>query len=165
MACHQKRKNCSMQRGGNYSMSSKKNARISYTELGQKVGLTSPAVTDRIRRMEDAGIISGYHAKVDLAKVGLPIMAVVRLGEVGGQSCAIRAEQLSQIEEVVECIRTTGDDSIIIKVVARSMDHLTAVLDQISQYGVPSTSIARADPMMRVVTDPTILHNELKFGG
>lgn len=137
-----------------------KNARVSYTELGQKVGLTSPAVTDRIRRMEEAGIITGYHAKVDLTKVGLPIMAIVRLGEVGGQSCAVRAEQISQIAEVIECIRTTGDDSIIVKVVARSMDHLTAVLDQISQYGVPSTSIARAEPMMRTVTDPNILHEQ-----
>ena len=126
-----------------------KNARISYTELGQRVGLTSPAVADRIRRMEDAGIISGYQATVNLAKVGLPVMAIVRLAELGGQSCEYAATQISQIKEVLECIRTTGDDSMVIKVVASSVDHLTEVLDQISLYGIPDTSIVRADPMIR----------------
>lgn len=125
-----------------------KNARISYTELGQRVGLTSPAVADRIRRMEDAGIISGYHAKVDLAKVGLPVMAVIRLREIGGQSCEYAAKQISEIKEVVECMRTTGDDSIVVKVVAASVDHLTMVLDRISRYGIPDTSIVRANPVI-----------------
>jgi len=137
-----------------------KNARISYTELGQRVGLTSPAVVDRIRRMEDAGIISGYQAKVNLARVGLPVMAIVRLAEIGGQSCDYAAAQISQIKEVLECIRTTGDDSMVIKVVASSVEHLTQVLDQISRYGIPDTSIARPDPMTRSVITQDIPNPE-----
>ena len=136
-----------------------KNARISYTELGQRVGLTSPAVADRIRRMEDAGIISGYQAKLNLAKVGLPVMAVVRLAEIGGQSCDYAATQIGQ--EVLECIRTTGDDSMIIKVAASSVDHLTQVLDQISRYGIPDTSIVRSEPMTRSVITQDIPNPEV----
>lgn len=138
-----------------------KNARISYTDLGQRVGLTSPAVADRIRRMEDAGIISGYQAKVNLAKVGLPVMAIVRLAEMGGQSCEYAATQISQIKEVLECIRTTGDDSMIIKVAASSVDHLTQVLDQISRYGIPDTSIVRSEPMTRSVITQDMPNPEL----
>ncbi|MEM8858727.1 MAG: Lrp/AsnC family transcriptional regulator [Chloroflexota bacterium] len=134
-----------------------KNARISFTELGQRVGLTSPAVADRVRRMEEAGIISGYHTKVNLAKIGLPIMAIVRLAEIGGQSCERAAAQVSQIEEVIECIRVTGDDSMVVKVVASSVDHLTQVLDQLSKYGIPNTSIARSRPMVRSVMTSNML--------
>jgi Lrp/AsnC family leucine-responsive transcriptional regulator len=143
--------------GWNLLSAIQENARISYTELGQQVGLTSPAVTDRIRRMEDAGIISGYHARIDYARIGLPVMAVIHLEEIGGHTCEYVAAQMSQMKEVIECIRTTGDDSMIIKVVASSVDHLTRVLDQISRYGIPNTTIARPNPMVRTVITPDVL--------
>ena len=62
------------------------NARLSYSELGQRVGLSAPAIADRIRKMEEAGIITGYRAEVNMSKLGLPVMAIVRLGSVAGQS-------------------------------------------------------------------------------
>ncbi len=134
-----------------------KNARITNTELGQRVGLTSSAVADRIHRMEDAGIIVGYHAKVDLAKVGLPVLAIVRLTTVAGLSCEYAASQVGQIPEVLECSRTTGDDSMIVKIAATSTDHLTKILDQVSRYGTPATSIVRAKPMIRSIISRDML--------
>src|SRR5437763_2081738 len=81
------------------------NARLSYSELGQRVGLSSPAVTDRVRRMEEAGLITGYHAEVNLTKLGLPILAIIRLGSFAGQSCNRMASQVSEIPEVLECYK------------------------------------------------------------
>ena len=135
------------------------NARLSYTELGQRVGLSLPAVTDRIRRMEEAGIITGYHAEVDFERVGLPVQGIVRLESIGGRSCDYVAEQANQIPEVMECDRVIGDDSIVVKVVATSINHLTKVIDQLSQYGVPTTSIVRSRPTRRYGISPEIVEH------
>jgi Lrp/AsnC family transcriptional regulator, leucine-responsive regulatory protein len=125
------------------------NARLSYTELGQRVGLSLPAVTERIRRMEEAGIITGYHAEVDFERVGLPVLAIVRLESLGGRSCDYVAAQVDKIPEVVECYRVIGDDSIVVQAVATSIKHLTRVIDRLSQYGIPTTSIVRSRPTKR----------------
>ena len=123
--------------------------RLSYSELGKRVALSSPAVADRMRRMEDAGIIAGYHAEVDTARLGLPVVAIVRLGSIGGQSCQRAVAQVSDIPEVLECYRVTGDDSVVVKVVATSVDHLARIIDQLSLHGIPATSIVRSNPMKR----------------
>jgi Lrp/AsnC family leucine-responsive transcriptional regulator len=133
------------------------NARLTYTELGQRVGLSLPAVTDRIRRMEAAGILRGYHAEVDLERVGLPVQAIVRLESIGGRSCDYVASQANQIPEVLECYRVIGEDSIVVNVVATSVNHLTRVIDQLSHYGIPTTSIVRSRPMKRHSLSPEIL--------
>ncbi|QBD77538.1 Lrp/AsnC family transcriptional regulator [Ktedonosporobacter rubrisoli] len=125
------------------------NARLSYHELGQRVGLSSPAVADRIRRMEEAGIISGYHAEVNLARVGLPIMALIRLKGMTGQSCQRVAAMASEIPEVIECYRVTGSDMVVIKAVASSVDHLESIVNQLNLYGLPSTSIVFSNPLQR----------------
>lgn len=140
-----------------------KNARLTNTELGQRVGLTSPAVADRIRRMEEAGIIEGYHAKVDLNKVGLSVLAIIRLQGIAGLSCEYAASQVSKIPEVIECNRTTGDDSMVVKVAATSTEHLTKILDQISRYGTPETSLVRSKPTIRSIITPEMLDNDGDF--
>ena len=136
------------------------NARLSYTELGQRVGLSLPAVTDRIRRMEEAGILTGYHAEVDFERVGLPVQAIVRLESLGGRSCDYVAEQANQIPEVVEIYRVIGDDSIVLRVAATTINHLTRVIDQLSQYGIPTTSIVRSRPTKRHVIAPEIFEHK-----
>jgi Lrp/AsnC family leucine-responsive transcriptional regulator len=141
-----------------------KNARLANTELGQRVGLTSPAVADRIRRMEEAGIIGGYHAKVDLEKVGLPVLAIVRLSAIAGLSCEYAASQVSRIPQVIECNRTTGNDSMVVKVAATSTEHLTKILDQLSRYGIPETSLVRSKPMTRSIITPDMLDNDASLG-
>ncbi len=133
------------------------NARISYTELGQRVGLSLPSVTERMRRMEEAGIITGYHAEVNLGKLGIPIQAIVHIQGIGGQSCSHTVAKVSEMPEVLECLRVTGDDSIIVKVIATSIEHLTRVIDQLSLSGIPTTSIIRPKPMTRHVTSHEIL--------
>jgi Lrp/AsnC family leucine-responsive transcriptional regulator len=122
------------------------NARLSYTELGQRVGLSLPSVAERVRKMEDAGIITGYHAEVNLGKLGVPVQAIIHLHGIGGQSCRRAVSKVSEMPEVMEYYRVTGNDSIIVKVVAISLDHLAKVIDQLSLYGIPATSIVRSTP-------------------
>ena len=88
--------------------------RISFNELGRKVGLSSPAVAERVRRMEEAGIILGYRAIVDQSRVGYPIMAFVRLSI--PVSFLAQADELAKsIPEVLECHHLTGSDGVILK--------------------------------------------------
>jgi Lrp/AsnC family transcriptional regulator, leucine-responsive regulatory protein len=134
------------------------NARLSYTELGQRVGLSLPAVTERIRRMEEAGIIAGYHAEVNMARVGLPVQAIIRLGNIGGQTCSGVVEEVSTIPEILECYRVIGSDSIVVKVAAASVDHLARVIDQLSVYGIATTSIVHAKPVKSHVTRGALEH-------
>ncbi|GLV59322.1 AsnC family transcriptional regulator [Dictyobacter sp. S3.2.2.5] len=133
------------------------NARLSYTELGQRIGLSLPSVAERVRKMEDAGIITGYHAEVNLSKLGMPVQAIIQLQGIGGQSCRNAVAQVWELPEVLECSRVTGNDSIIVKVVATSLDHLARVIDQLSLSGVPSTSIIRTRPMQRHLIPSEIL--------
>ena len=125
------------------------NARLSYSELGQRVGLSPPAVADRVRRMEETGLITGYHAEVNLTKVGLPILAIIRLGSFVGQSCNRVASQVSEIPEVLECYKVTGTDCVVVKVVATSIDHLERVIEQLSLSGPAATSLVFSRPMKR----------------
>jgi len=123
------------------------NARLSYTELGQRVGLSLPSVAERIRKMEEAGIIIGYHAEVDLSRLGLPILSLIRLGNFVGESCGRVAEQASDVPEVMECYKVTGDDCVVIKVVAASMPHLEQVIEQLSRFSIASTAIVFSRPL------------------
>lgn len=134
------------------------NARLSYTELGQRVGLSLPAVTERVRKMEEAGIISGYHAEVNLTRLGLPMLAIIRLGSFVGQSCNHVATQVSEIPEVLECYKVTGTDCVVVKVVAASIDHLERVIEQLSLHGTAATSLVFSRPMKRY----TITHELLE---
>ncbi len=136
------------------------NARLSYTELGQRVGLSLPSVAERVRKMEEAGLITGYHAEVNLAKLGVPVQAIIHLQGIGGQNCLHAVSQVNKLPEVLECYRVTGNDSIVVKAVATSLDHLARVIDQLSLYGIPATSIVRAKPMKR----HTVPHEILERG-
>jgi Lrp/AsnC family leucine-responsive transcriptional regulator len=124
-------------------------ARLSYTELGQRVGLSLPAVAERVRKMEAAGIVTGYHAEVDPGKLGVPVQAIIHLNSIGGQNCNRAVAQIKEIPEVLECYRLTGSDAVIVKAVATSLDHLARVIDQLSLQGIPATSIVRSKPMKR----------------
>lgn len=136
-----------------------KNARLSYSELGQRVGLSSPAVADRMRKMEEAGIITGYRAEVNMARLGLPVTAIVRLGSIAGQSCQRTASQVSEIPEVLEVYRVTGSDAVVLKVAAASVDHLERIIDRLTLYGQPTTSIVLSRPMQhRVISHAMLDH-------
>lgn len=138
------------------------NARLSYSELGQRVGLSAPAVADRIRRMEEAGVITGYHAEVNMGKLGLPVTAIVRLGSVAGQSCNLVARRVSEIPEVLECYRVTGNDSVIVKVVATSVAHLEQIIDQLTLHGQTTTSIVLSKPQQRYTITQALVESGVK---
>lgn len=133
-------------------------ARLSCAELGKRLGLSSPAVADRMRRMQEAGIITGYHTEVDPARLGLPIQAFVRLAMIGGGlSADSAATKAAEIPEVLECYRLTGSDSLMVKVVAVSVDHLAEIIDRLSSCGIPAASIIRSKPMKRLTIPRKLL--------
>lgn len=126
-------------------------ARLSYTELGHRVGLSSPAVTERVRKMEEAGIITGYHANIDLNKVGLPFMAIVHIKDVGWQRTKARQELMERIPEVLELYRSPGDDSMYVKIVSPSVEALTHIVCRLANYGTPTMSLITEDSLAQSV--------------
>jgi Lrp/AsnC family leucine-responsive transcriptional regulator len=122
------------------------NPRITMSALGRRVGLSSPAVTERVQRLERSGVITGYRVDVDPAALGLPVSAFVRVRPSGGQlpKIAALAESLGQVSE---CHRITGEDCFLIKVHAPTIDALEDVLDQFLQYGQTISSIVVTSPV------------------
>jgi len=121
-------------------------ARLSFNELGRRVGLSSPAVAERVRRMEDYGLITGYRAMLDPTKLGYPILAFIQLNITGEhhQRLTTVAHTLS---EIMECHHVTGQDSYLIKVIVSSMVHLEHVIAQLRHYGETTTSIVLSSPV------------------
>ncbi|MFF4011737.1 Lrp/AsnC family transcriptional regulator [Streptomyces sp. NPDC001717] len=117
-----------------------RDARISLSELGRRVSLGSSATTERVRQLEATGVITGYRAVVDLAKVGYPVLAVVRLKYPGNRHQPLR-RLLADRREILECLRTTGDDCYTLKVAATSMEHLEALMDELAGFGSTTTSV------------------------
>ncbi|GAA2132676.1 Lrp/AsnC family transcriptional regulator [Kitasatospora kazusensis] len=115
-------------------------ARISLSELGRRVRLSPSATTERVRQLEAMGVISGYHAVVDLARVGYPVLAVVRLKYPGNHHQPLR-RVLADRREILECLRTTGDDCYTLKVAATSMAHLETLMDELAGFGSTTTSV------------------------
>ncbi|RGD59524.1 Lrp/AsnC family transcriptional regulator [Kitasatospora xanthocidica] len=115
-------------------------ARVSLSELGRRVSLSPSATTERVRNLESLGVITGYHATVDLAKVGYPVLAVVRLKYPGNRHEPLR-RLLADRREVLECLRTTGDDCYTLKVAATSMEHLETLVDELAGFGSTTTSV------------------------
>ncbi len=127
-------------------------ARTSYAELGRRVGLTTPAVIERVRKLEDAGIITGYRAEIDTSKVGLPITAFVRMSITGVDYSHI-IEVAQDSNEVLECHRGTGGDSFIMKVAVASVEHLQEVIDRLTPYGITTTTIVLSSPVRKRIID------------
>lgn len=107
-----------------------RDARLGYAELGRKVKLSAPAVAERVKRLEDAGVISGYRAVVEPKRLGYRIEAMVRLRCDGG-ICSRIGPIVADIPEVLDCRRLAGEDSAILRVVAMSITHLESVLDRL----------------------------------
>ncbi len=126
--------------------------RISFAEIGRRVGLTLPAVAERIRKMEDAGIIVGYHAEINPAKVGMPITAFIRISIVGDVFARITSA-VRKMPEVIECHRGTGADSFTLKVIVASVENLELVIDKLTPLGTTSTSIVLSSPVLRRVIE------------
>jgi len=128
------------------------NARISYAELGRRIGLTTPAVIERIRKLEDAKIITGYRAEIDTAKVGLPITAFIRMS-ISGVDYSRIINVAEKSKEVLECHRGTGGDSFIMKVAVADVEHLQNLIDKLTPYGITTTAIVLSSPVKNRVIE------------
>jgi len=120
--------------------------RLPMTELGRRVGMSSPAVTERVRRLEEVGVIRGYRLDVDPAALGLPLTAFIRVRPNPGQLPKV-AELAQAIPEVAECHRITGEDCFIVKVHLPAMDQLDRILDRFLLLGTTTTSIVQSTPV------------------
>jgi Lrp/AsnC family leucine-responsive transcriptional regulator len=114
--------------------------RMPLTELARRVNLSASATTERVKRLEATGIITGYRANVDLAKTGFNVLAVVGLKHRGNQHEPLR-KLLGERLEILECLRTTGDDCYVLKVAATSMAHLETLVDELCQFGDTTTNL------------------------
>jgi Lrp/AsnC family leucine-responsive transcriptional regulator len=133
-------------------------ARLSWAELGRRVGLTTPAVAERVHRLEKLGVIRGFHADINLERLGLPIMVFVRLSMAGPDSF-VRAfqHQVKTWEEVLECHRVTGSDSFIVKGRVVSVEHLEYFLDKLGHFGTTSTATVLSSPVLqRTITEKVV---------
>ncbi|MFZ0745557.1 MAG: Lrp/AsnC family transcriptional regulator [Terracidiphilus sp.] len=133
-------------------------ARISWAELGRRVGLTTPAVAERVHRLEKLGVIRGFHADISLERLGLPILIFVRLS-MAGPEALVRTfqQQVKMWDEVIECHRVTGSDSFIVKARVVSVEHLERFLDKLGHYGSTSTATVLSSPVLqRTITGKVI---------
>jgi Lrp/AsnC family transcriptional regulator, leucine-responsive regulatory protein len=129
------------------------NARITYTELGRRVALTAPAVAERVRRLEEAAVITGFRAHLDPAAIGYPVTAFVRW-TAAGPDCAHLGEVAKEIPEIVECHRITGETSYLVKIVARDVHHLEELIDRLMPWGSTITSVVLSAPVRHRVLEP-----------
>jgi Lrp/AsnC family leucine-responsive transcriptional regulator len=120
--------------------------RISMSALARLVGMSAPAVTERVQRLERTGVITGYRLEVDPAALGLPVTAFVRIRPAPGQLPRI-AELASRMDHVSECYRITGEDCFLIRIHSASVPDLEALLDQFLLFGQTVSSIVVATPV------------------
>lgn len=123
-----------------------RDGRLPLTELGRRVRLSSSATTERVKRLETLGVITGYSASIDLEKVGYAVLAVVRLKYPGNRHEPLH-RMLAERAEILECLRITGDDCYTMKVVARSMEHLEQVVNELAQFGSTTTNVVYSEPL------------------
>ncbi len=122
------------------------NGRISIKNLAANVGLSVPATSERLKRLEEAGVIDGYSATVSPKAVGYDMMAVIGMTTPRSDKARL-VELLTGMPEVIECLHVTGQDSYLLKVIAKDMTHLEAFIESISPYGETRTSIVMSQPI------------------
>lgn len=127
-------------------------ARLSMAELGRRVGLSPPAAAERVRKFEDAGIIAGYGAQVDLGLLGRPLLAFVRISALRDVRAKV-AEVVRNTPEVLEVHRGTGSDCFILKIAVRDIAHLESVTDRFTKFGQLTTSIVLSTLLDRRIVE------------
>ncbi|MEK1897596.1 MAG: Lrp/AsnC family transcriptional regulator [Rhizobium sp.] len=124
------------------------NARISLKELAQAAGLSSPSAAERLRRLEERGIIAAFTIDIDPAALGYPLQAIVRVRPLPGQLHVVQ-RIIQDTPQFVECDKVTGDDCFIARLVVRSMAELDTILDKVAEKAETSTSMVKASPVKR----------------
>lgn len=128
-------------------MALQSDARLSYSELGRRVHLSPPAVADRVRRLEEAGVITAYRAVVDASALGWTVHAIVRMS-CHGPRCVLRDPDVAEWPEVMSINRVTGDTCSVLRLRARSVEHFESVIDSLADFGRPSSSMVLSTPLL-----------------
>jgi len=123
-----------------------RNARLSLAELGRRVGLSAPAVGERLQRLEDDRVVRGYRTELDPRALGYPLAAIIRVRPTAGQLPKI-ADLARQTPEVVECHRITGEDCFVMKLHLRDVEHLEEIVDRFLLFGQTTTSLIQSSPV------------------
>ena len=129
-------------------------ARLSYNELSRRVHLSAPAVAERVRRLEKSGALAGYHARVDPARAGWPVQAMVLMACYGPR-CVLQDQQLLASPKILEVHRVTGDACCVLKVVATSLEDYETTVDRLGRAGKLTSLMVLSSPLpWRPVTPP-----------
>lgn len=130
-----------------------RDGRIALKALAQEIGLSVPATSERLRRLEEAGVIRGYRAEVDAEALGYGVMAVIGMTTPQPDKHKLLA-RLQTMPEVLECLHVTGQDSYLLRIVTRDIRHLERLVGHINLYGETRTSIVMSTPIpLRAVAD------------
>ncbi len=124
------------------------NARITTAELARRVGLSSPSTAERIKRLEEAGVIRGYTIVVDPERLGLPLPVCLRIRPVPGQTERV-AKLLDDLPEIVDCDRVTGDDCFIARAHVQSVQQMEKLIDRLTPISMTNTSLMQSSPIRR----------------
>ena len=124
------------------------NARLSYAELGRRIGLSPAAAAERLKRLEEAGVITAYRVEIDREALGLPILAIIRMSCDGARYRPF-LKAVKGFQNVVECHHVAGGDAFILKVVAHSVEELEGLVEKFLEHGVPTTSVVFSSPVVR----------------
>lgn len=124
--------------------------RISVSELGRRVGLSQPATSERLKRLEERGIITGYRAVIDPASIGLRMTTIIRL-RTTHEYIKTCLKQFSEMPQIIEVLRLTGEDCFHLKVIVPSPAELESIIDAVARYGSVTTAIVlRSEPAKRI---------------
>lgn len=124
------------------------NARLPVAELARSVGLSAPSVAERLRRLEEDGVVKAYRVEIDPRALGYTLTAIVRIRPLPGQLHTVE-KLLVESPEVVECDKVTGDDCYVARYLLRCIEELDPILERIAQRAQTSTSIVKASPVKR----------------
>ncbi|WP_238084938.1 MULTISPECIES: Lrp/AsnC family transcriptional regulator [Pseudescherichia] len=123
-------------------------ARMSLKMLSARVGLTSPSTAERVKRLEERGVIQGYGAHVNLAAMGYTLQALVRVRPMPGMLHKVD-KMIQAIPECIECDKVTGEDCFVMRLVVRSIEQLDELLDGLAEYAQSNTAIVKSSPVKR----------------
>lgn len=123
-----------------------RDARLSLAELGRQVGLSAPSVSERLRRMEDEGVIESYTAVMNPQAIGLPVSAYIRVQPVPGKMKKV-LEIINGLPEIVRCDRVTGGDCFIARAHVQSIGDLEALVDELAPFAMTDTSVIQSTPI------------------
>lgn len=123
-------------------------ARLSLKVLSARVGLTSPSTAERLKRLEERGVIQGYGARVNLSALGYTLQALVRVRPLPGLLQKVD-KYIQAIPECIECDKVTGEDCFVMRLVVKDIAQLDTLLDGLAEFAQCNTSIVKSSPVKR----------------